>query len=61
LFVPLKQHLAGRRLHSDEEVQMAVCERVRIQEPDFYRDGIFKHVRRWGKYINVLRDYVEKQ
>jgi hypothetical protein len=60
LFVPLTQHLAGRRLHSDEEVQMAVCEGLGMQEHDLYRDGIFKHVPNWDKCSNVLGDCVEK-
>jgi hypothetical protein len=39
---------------------MAVRERLRMQQPDPYRDGIFKFVPRWDKCINVLGDYVEK-
>jgi hypothetical protein len=31
-----------------------------MQEPDFYRDGIFELLLRRDKCINVLRDYVEK-
>jgi hypothetical protein len=30
------------------------------QEPDFYRDGIFKFVAKEDKCISVLGDYVEK-
>jgi hypothetical protein len=55
-----QQQLGGRRFHNNEEVEMAVGEWLRMQEPDFYRDGIFKLVPRWDKCINVLRDYVEK-
>jgi hypothetical protein len=55
-----QQHLGGRRFHNNEEVEMAVGERLRMQEPDFYRDGIFKLVPRWDKCISVLGDYVEK-
>jgi hypothetical protein len=44
LFGPLKQHLRGRRFHSEEEVEMAVRDWLRMQEPDFYRDGIVKLV-----------------
>jgi hypothetical protein len=29
---PLKQHLGGRRFHSNEEGQMAVCEGLGMQE-----------------------------
>jgi hypothetical protein len=39
---------------------MAVRERLRMQEPDFYRDGIFKSVPRWDKCVNVPEDFVEK-
>jgi hypothetical protein len=55
-----QQHLGGRRFHNNEEVEMAVGEWFRMQEPDFYRDGIFKLVPRWDKCTNVLGDYVEK-
>jgi hypothetical protein len=56
---PLKQHFGGRRFHDNKE-EMAVRETLRMQEPDFYRDGIFKFVPRWHKCINVLEDYVGK-
>jgi hypothetical protein len=39
---------------------MAVGEWLRMQEPDFYRDGILKLVPRLDKRISVLGDYVEK-
>jgi hypothetical protein len=39
---------------------MAVGEWLGMQQPDLYRDGIFKLVPRWDKRINVLGDYVEK-
>jgi hypothetical protein len=41
-------------------VQTAVGEWLGMQEPDFYRDGMFKRMQRWNKCINVLGDYVEK-
>jgi hypothetical protein len=44
LFGPLKQNLGGRRFHSNEEVEMAVSEWLVMEEPDLYRDGIFKLV-----------------
>jgi hypothetical protein len=40
--------------------QTAVGEWVRMQEPDFYREGIFKLVPRWDKCISVLVEYVER-
>ena len=30
------------------------------KEPDSYRDVVFKLVPRWGKYISVAGDCVEK-
>jgi predicted CopG family antitoxin len=41
-------------------MEMAVSELMRMQEPDFYSDVIFKLVPRWDKCINVLWDYFEK-
>jgi hypothetical protein len=55
----LRQYLGGRRLHSHEEVELAVREWVRIKESDCYRDGIFKLVPRLGKCTNVLGDYAD--
>jgi histone-lysine N-methyltransferase SETMAR len=60
LFEPLKQHLGGRRFHSNGEVEMAVRERLRMQEPDLYLDGIFKLVPKSDKCIDVLGYCVEK-
>jgi hypothetical protein len=51
--------LGGRRFYSNEE-EMAFHEWLRIYEPDFYRDGIFKLVPIWEEFINVLGDYVKK-
>jgi hypothetical protein len=34
LFGSLKQHVGGRRFDKNEEVEMAVRECLRIQEPD---------------------------
>ena len=59
LFGPLKQHLGGRRFHSIEDVEIAVPERLRILEPDFYCDGIFA-LSSWEKCMNVLGDCVRK-
>jgi hypothetical protein len=59
LFGPLKQHLGGRRFHNNEEVEMAVCQWLQKQEPDFNRDEIFKRLPRSDKFISILGDYVE--
>jgi hypothetical protein len=52
--------LGGRRFRNNEEVEMVVGDWLRMQEPDFYSDGIIKPVPKWDKCINVLGDYVEK-
>jgi hypothetical protein len=41
-------------------MEMAVREWLRVQKPDFHRNGIFKLVARWDKRINVHGDYVVK-
>jgi hypothetical protein len=48
------------RFHSNEDVEVAVRERVRVQVPDFYRDGILKFLPRWDRRISVPGDCVEK-
>jgi hypothetical protein len=40
---------------------MEVREWLQMQEPDFYRDGIFKFMPRWGKCISVLGDFFKKE
>jgi hypothetical protein len=59
-FVWAVEHFGGRRLHNNEEVEIAAPEWLCMQEIDFYGNGIFKLVPRWGKCINVFGDYVEK-
>jgi hypothetical protein len=41
-------------------MEIAISEWLRLQEPDFCGDGIFKLVPRWDKYINALGDNSEK-
>jgi hypothetical protein len=52
--------LEGRRFYNIEELEVAVGEWLLTQQPDLYRDGIFKFGPTWVKCISVLRDYVEK-
>ena len=33
---------------------MALREWLRMKQPEFYRDGIFKHVSGWDKCINMI-------
>jgi hypothetical protein len=55
-----KHHLGGHQFHSSEEVEMALCEWLQIQEPDFYCDRIFKPVPSYGKCIIAFHDCAEK-
>jgi hypothetical protein len=52
--------MGGRRFHSNE-VETAVCEWLRMQGPDVYRDGISKLLPRWDECIHVLGVYGEKR
>jgi hypothetical protein len=47
-------------LHNNEEVEIAVCEWLLMQEPDFYHKGILNLMPRWEKCIDVLGYHVEK-
>jgi hypothetical protein len=52
--------MGGHQFHNNEEEEMAVGKLFRMQEPNFYRDEIFKLLPTWDKCINVLGDYAEK-
>jgi hypothetical protein len=43
-----------------KKAEMTVSEWLQMQEPDLYRDGVFKLVLRWDRCINVLGEGVEK-
>ena len=52
--------MGGRWFHGDEEMEMAVREWLRLQEPDFYMYRVFKTFAEMGaKYIDVLVDYTD--
>jgi histone-lysine N-methyltransferase SETMAR len=55
-FPTLKRTLEGRSFTTNEDFEAAVG----TQDTDFYQQGFFKLVKRWGKCINVGGDYVEK-
>jgi hypothetical protein len=55
-----KATLGRSTLHNNKEAEIAFPERSRMQEPIFYCDGVFKLVPRLYKYMNILRDYIEK-
>jgi len=40
-FEPLNQRFVGRRFYSNEGVEIAIREWLRLQNPDFYGGGIF--------------------
>ena len=44
----------------NEEWEMAICEWLRIQKPDFYEDGIFKLRPKRDKFIDMSENYAEK-
>jgi hypothetical protein len=43
--------------YNNEEVEMAVLERLQMQEPYLCRGEIFKPVRRWDECIIVFEEY----
>jgi len=45
--------------HSNGAVEMTVREWLQIQQPEFYRDEIFKLMPTWDSCINVLGEYRE--
>jgi hypothetical protein len=45
----LKQNLGGCQFHTNEEVEMAVCEWSWLQKPDFHYDRILHLLQRYVK------------
>jgi hypothetical protein len=60
LFRLLKQHSGDRRFHGNEEMEMAVREGVRMQEPHFYCNGNFKLAPTWNEGFSALGHYADK-
>jgi hypothetical protein len=60
LFSPLKEHLGGKRLHSNEEVTQGVQEWLHWQPKNFFLSGICKLLDHWCKCIANQGDYVGK-
>jgi len=59
LFLNLKQHLAGKKLDNDDEVQeVMTC--FKELAADFYDSGIQKLVPRLNKCLDNAGNYVEK-
>jgi hypothetical protein len=59
-FGRLKQLMGSREFHNNEKVEIDVREWLRMQNPDFHRDGIFTLVPQWHKCVSVLADRPEK-
>lgn len=60
LFGPLKNALRGHKFQSDEAVIESVETWLKLQNKDFYKQGIHALVKRWRKVIAVCGDFVEK-
>jgi hypothetical protein len=60
LFFYLKKHLAGQKIHEDEEVKNEVTTRLRAQSAEFYDIGKQNLVPRLNKCLDKGGDYVEK-
>jgi len=60
LLGPLRRHTGDRRVHSNEEVEVAVRKWLQMQGDDFNGDEIFELALRWDKCVVVLRDCAEK-
>jgi len=60
LFLHLKEHLAGKKVEDDDEVQEEVTTWFKGLAADFYDSGIQKLVPRLKKYLDNAGDYVEK-
>jgi hypothetical protein len=53
LFGPLKNHLGGKHITDDEELEMEVRLWLRQWSKDFYAVGFNALVKQWDKCINV--------
>lgn len=60
LFPLLKEQLRGKHFGSDDEVINAVEQWIKVQEKDFFWNGLNKLESRWKKCIDVFGDYIEK-
>jgi histone-lysine N-methyltransferase SETMAR len=60
LFPAVKDHLAGHKVSSDDDVKTAIMRWLKLQGTEFYEAGIDKLVPRMDKCLNLGGDYVEK-
>lgn len=58
-FLLLKERLRGKKFEDDSEVMAAVKEFWEGQDKEFFSKGILGLEKRWTKWIDLLRDYVE--
>jgi hypothetical protein len=56
----LKEHLPGKRLPSDQEVENETRNWLTNLDTNFYAEGIFKLLSRWDKCLDLFGDYVEQ-
>jgi len=59
LFLNLKEDPRDQNLSSDTETKATICQWFQKKENYSFKDGIQKHVKQWGKSIEVGGDYVE--
>jgi len=55
----VKQHLGRQQLHSNEEVEVAGCKWLWMQDPGLCHSRNFELIARWNKCIVVLGGYVQ--
>ena len=61
LFGLLKKQFIGCQFHSNEEVEMAIHERLQIQESSLCCDNIFKLVPKWDRRWTVMIPYYNNE
>jgi hypothetical protein len=54
------QYFEGCLIHSNEEVEMNILKWLSMQEPNFYRDGIFKLMPGLDRWTNMFGQCDEK-
>jgi hypothetical protein len=60
VFGPLKEHLTGQYVTSDEEIDREVCSLLTGLDTDVFCSGMGKLVKRWEKCLNKHGDCVQK-
>ena len=58
-FPHIKKDFKGTHFTSDDEVKQAVTSWIKQRTPEFFINGMYKLVLRWGKCIERQGDYVE--